>query len=232
MSLTLGQFAREKADTIGCAAFSIDALGGCGTVEMFLVTWRWQIAPFVHRYPSPVGRLGHTPCQGPDFLHSKSVCYSDGQGFAQNASCDRIGWNQDPIRGVTPAQAKTCKGADTWTLTQSNRRPLSPLSRCWASRPAVTLLANRPCLAARLAAAQLLRRGAIRSPGLRLGLRPTLPIARPTRNAADASARPNHSRISTVRTTRPGGLFYAIAAGLHPGQEKTDGKGHTCSTRS
>lgn len=232
MLLSQKHFAREKADTLGCIGFSVDAFDGCGSLELFLVTWRWQIAPLVHRYPNLVGRLGHTPCQAPDFLHFKSVCYSGGQSYAQNPSCDTEGWNQGPFRGVTPAQAKTCKGADTWTLIHTNRRPFSPLLRCWASRPAVTRLGNKPCLAARPVVAQLLQRGAIRSPELRSGLRPTSPIARPTRSVADASARPNHSRISTVRPPRPGGLFYAIAAGSFPGQEKTDGKGQTCSTRS
>lgn len=232
MLLTLGQFGREKADTLSCIPFFIDALGGCDTVDLFLVTWRWQIAPFVHRYPSPVGRLGHTPCQAPDFLRSRTVCYRDGQGFAQNPCCDTRGWNLDAIRGVTPAQATTCKGADTWTFTRSDRRRFSPLLRCWASRPAVTRWANRPFSAELPGVGQPSRPGAILSPGLRLGLRPTSPIARPIRNAADASARPNYSRISTVRTQRPGGLFHAIAAGCVPGQEKTDGKGQTCSTRS
>lgn len=232
MLLTLGQFGREKADTLGCIPFFIDALGGCATFDLFLVTWRWQIAPFVHRYPSPVGRLGHTPCQAPDFLCSRTVCYRDGQGFAQNAPCDTRGWNLNAIRGVTPAQATTCKGADTWTLKRSDRHGFLPLSHFWASRPAATRSANRRCWAGRPVAAQPLQQGAIRSPGRLSGLQPTSPIARPIRNAADASARPNCSRISTVRTQRPGGLFYAIAAGCVPGQEKTDGKGQTCSTRS
>lgn len=232
MLLTQGQFGREKADTLGCIPFFIDALGGCATVDMFLVTWRWQIAPFVHRYPSPVGRIGHTPCQAPDFFIFESECYCLRQGFAQNVSADSKGWNLNAIRGVTPAQATTCKGADTWTFIRSDRRRFSPLLRCWASRPAVTRWANRPFLAVLPGAGQPSRQGAIRSPGLRLGLRPTSPIVRLIQNAADASARLYHSRNSTVRTSRPGGLFYAIAAGSHPGQEKTDGKGQTCSTRS
>ncbi len=232
MSLSQRYFAREKADTLGCIGFSVDAPGGCDTVDMFLVTWRRQISPFVHRYPSPVGRLGHTPCQAPDFLYSQSMCYRYGQGFAQNASCDTRGWNRNAIRGVTPSQATTCKGADTWTFIHLDRVRFSQSSRCWASRPAVTRWANRPFLEVQPGAVPLSRRGAIRSPGLRLGLRPTSPTARLTQNAADASARKNHSWISTVRTTRPSGLFYAIAAGSHPGQKKTDGKGQTCSTRS
>jgi hypothetical protein len=77
-----------------------------------------------------------------------------------------------------------------------------------------------------------LRPAVIRQPALLSVARPMSAIARPIRNAADRSARPNHLQISTVRAARPGGLFYAIAAGSLPGQEKTDGKGQTCSTRS
>jgi hypothetical protein len=58
------------------------------------------------------------------------------------------------------------------------------------------------------------------------------PIARPIPNAADAARHRFYSRKATVAAFGCGGLFHAIAAGRAFGQEKTDGKGQTCSTRS
>ena len=231
MPLTTRQYAREKADTIGCIGSFIDASRGSANVGLFLVTWRRQISPFVHRYPSPVGRLGHTPCQAPDFLYSQSMCYRYGQGFAQNATFGVKGWNKGAIRAVTSLQATTCKGAETW-ITKRPKWQSWP-SRCWALRPVATRLVNKHCLAARQVQVQPLQPGATRLPGLPLVARPMSPTAKLIRNAADTSARSiHHSRHSTVRTARPDGLFYAIAAGCVPGQEKTKRKGQTCSTRS
>lgn len=232
MPLILCGNAREKADRLGCVDVTIDTSFGCGTVDMFLVTWRLQIAPSVHRYPSPVGRLGHTPCQAPDFLRFGSECYRDGQGSAQFPLSGNARWNNAVIPVVVPLRSITCKGADTCISTRSNPHSHSPLLRCWDCRPVATRLVNRRFWAARPVPAQPSQRAVMPSPVPQSAARPMSPIARPIRNAADASARPNHSRNSTVRTTRPGGLFYAIAAGSFPGQEKTDGKGLTCSKSS
>jgi hypothetical protein len=73
---------------------------------------------------------------------------------------------------------------------------------------------------------------ATRSPVRPLGRLPMSPIARPTRNAADAAKPKTSTRILTARAMRRGGLFYVIATDMTVGQEKTDGKGQTCSTRS
>lgn len=232
MPLTSGQYAREKADTLSCINLAIDALGGCGTVDVFLVTWRWQITPYVHRYPSPVGRLGHTPCQAPDFLRSNSECYKCGQGFAQNPVSGATGWNPGTLLAVSPFEALTLKGADIWHSTSSHPPAFLRSARSSGFRPAATRSANKPCSAARQGSGLQSRPAVILQPAQLSAARPMSPIARPIRNAADRSARPKPLQISTVRTARPDGLFYAIAAGSLPGQEKTDGKGQTCSTRS
>ena len=231
MSLTQGQFAREKADTLGCVRPAIDALRGFDTVDMFLVKRRWQIAPYVHRYPSPVGRLGQTPCQAPDFLHFGSTCYRVRRGSAQNALICASGWNWSAIRGVTASEAMICKGAEIWESSLLHPNAQSRFAHSWLWQPVATRLANKRFWAAQPAQGRPLSQMATRSP-VRLSVqRPMSRIARRTRNAADTQITHN-SRILTAGAPRLGGLFYAIATDLSAGQEKTDGKGLPCSTRS
>ncbi|SHH28909.1 hypothetical protein SAMN05443551_1860 [Marivita hallyeonensis] len=231
-SLTQGQFAREKADTLSCVFSFVDPSHGSDTVDMFLVTRRWQIAPYVHRYPSPVGRLGHTPCQAPDFFRSRSVVSLQRRGSAQIARNRVSGWNHRSIRDVCCAQARTFKGAETWTFENHPFHARSRSARFWRSRPAAKLSASKRSAVASLA--QELRRLPMATwrRAQPSGQLQTSPIAKLIRNAADAPAQTAVSHLATVEAPRLGGLFYAIAAALSAGQEKTDGKGHPCSTRS
>lgn len=232
MSLTLGHFAREKADTLGCMGSVIDALRGSDSVDMFLVKRRWQIAPYVHRYPSPVGRLGHTPCQAPDIFNFRSECYVKRRGFAQfDCACARC-WNPRAIHGVSFSQAHTCEGADTWECTYGHQRASSPFAGFSGLRPVATRWANRRFWAALPGPAPLLSSTLTRSPARPLARLQMSPIARRTRNAADAATTQTYSRILTARAMRRSGLFYATATDISVGQEKTDGKGQTCSRRS
>ena len=231
ISLTPRQFAREKADTLGCIGNAIDASGGCATVDLFLVKRRWQITPYVHRYPSPVGRLGRSPRQAPDFLFLLSEHCGFGQGPAQNAALRKAGWNRTAYPGVLCSNAATCKGAETWTSPHSKRHGSQRCARSWGWPHAVTRLVNRRSAAVSSGLAFRPQRAAMSQRAQLSAQRAMLPSVRPTRPAADASPNP-YSRISTARAARLGGLFYAIATDLSAGQEKTKRKGHTCSTRS
>lgn len=230
--LMSGVFAREKADTLSCAATFVDAYRGSATVDMFLVTRRWQIAPYVHRYPSPVGRLGHTPCQAPDFFLFNTGCYAKRRAFAQFAGNCVTRWKSRATGALSSSWANTFEGAETCNTLSGHRRVPSRRAGFSPLRPVATRWANRRFWAGRPGQARLLSRTAIRSRALPSEQPPISPIAKPTRNAADAAARTTTLLIATVRATCPGGLFHAIAAGSLPGQEKTDGKGQTCSTRS
>src|SRR6056297_124042 len=232
MPLTLGQFWQEQADTKGCMGSWIDAFRGCVTVDKFLVTWRWQTTPLVHRYPSPIGRLGHTPCQAPELFSSFPKCYDQRQGLAQTGARSPRGWNQVPIRGVTARECTIRKGAEIWESASSNRQQSSRSPRCWGSRPAAIRWANRHCWAAQPGPAHRSPPAVIPQPAPPSARRATSPIARPIRNAADAPARITVSFDATVGALGLGGLFYAMAADRAFGQDMTKRKGQTCSTRS
>ena len=231
MSLTLGQFGREKAEAMGCKRSVIDALNGCATVDMFLVTWRWQIAPFVHRYPSPIGRLGCTPYQAPEFFCSRSYRYcSLPEQTARGRISARVRNPGRPV-GVGLVEATITEGADTCSGRSNQFTPLPP-SHSSDFRLAETLWANRRSWVARPVLAQPSQQGPIRQPARSSVVRAMSRIARPTRRAADAARPRTDLRNATAVALGCGGLFHAIAAGRASGQEKNDGKGQTCSTRS
>lgn len=190
----------------------------------------------LNRYPSPKGRTGCPQGRPPRFFIRISESCAIGRTSAEARESRKICFQWNRKRGI-PLSIRTIERGKS-TCAHRSPSKLLPWHQSPLLRPVATLPWNRRSWAAGPVRPHRSCLTATWQPGLSSGLRPTSPIARNTRRAADSGALTHPAQAGLTNCTAiaghlPGGgrFSYAnnlrrIPSGYHDGRDKP------CSRRS
>ena len=234
-SLPLRQFERNRAQNARPACMRLAKIPRRATVDLVVAVSRETETHCLNRYPSPKGRTGCPQGRPPQFFLATTGCYTSRQGVAESRT--RRSFRFSPgEKPAIPLRTRTITERGTTSCAHpswSNSR-LSPGSAF--APPAATPRSNRPSWAAGQGRPAPSCSTATSLRALWSAPRPTSPIARNTRHAADRSpslipARGPLRHIRAIAGSSPrDGVLHARTPGADPG--RNDGRDERCSRRS
>ena len=233
ISLNLSAFRQRSAHFEARDAARLAERAQCDIVKSVVAAHVRAETHCLNRYPSPMGRTGCPQGRSPRFFLCEGAVGQDGRVLAATACPDENSFHSGHGCGIwgcirrTTSRGISCKS--------NSRFGLSPFYPSGLSRPAVTRRSNRRSWGAGPGRPRPSCSTAASAP-VRLSVpRPTSPIARNTRRAADRARLipafgPLHASTAIAGITR-GGRFVAFASGDVPPQPR-NGRDETCSRRS